>query len=91
MMPGEGMFMKVSTDDFAGKIRMYMGEATVTDDQFNMPGGIGVLKIGNLQKLLDYICMNGYEHHVAFNYSRNTSVFTEACGKYLGWDVYNHE
>lgn len=91
MAVGEGMYMKVSTDDFSGKIKMYMGNATVTDDPMPIPGGIGVIEINNMQKLLEYICYNGFEHHVAVNMSKNADVFKEACEKYLGWNVYLHE
>ena len=91
MAAGEGMYMKVSTDDFSGKVKMYMGDTTVTDDPMPIPGGIGVIEINHMQKLLDYICFNGFEHHVAVNMSRNTGVFKEACEKYLGWNVYLHE
>lgn len=91
MKTGEGMYMKVSTDDFSGKIKMYMGNATVTDDPMFIDGGIGVVEINNMQKLFDYLCFNGFEHHVAFSMSRNMDALKEACEKYLNWNTYIHE
>jgi L-fucose isomerase-like protein len=46
--------------------------------------------IPNLQKLLHYICENGFEHHVAINLSETGPAMQEALGKYLGWEVYYH-
>lgn len=50
-----------------------------------------MVKIANLQKLLAYICENGFEHHTAINLSRYSGVVEEAFTKYLGWDVYHHQ
>ena len=36
-----------------------------TDDPLETFGGAGVVEIPGLQKLLRYICENGFEHHVA--------------------------
>jgi L-fucose isomerase-like protein len=44
-----------------------------------------------LQKLLRYICENGFEHHVAINPTRVAAGVKEALGKYLGWEIYLHE
>ena len=40
---------------------------------------------------MQYICRNGFEHHVAINPTRIALGVREALGKYLGWDVYHHE
>jgi len=53
-------------------------------------GGYGVVKIPNFQKLLTYICENGFEHHVAINPTRTATGVKEALSKYLGWEVYHH-
>jgi L-fucose isomerase-like protein len=84
-------YLRVSTDDFAGKIRAYVGEGELTNDPLNTFGGYGVVKIPNFQKLLRYICENGFEHHVAINPTRVCAGVGEALGKYLGWEVYYHE
>ena len=84
-------YLRVSTDDTAGKIRAYIGEGELTDDPLSTFGGYGVVKIPRFQKLLRYICENGFEHHVAINPTRQANGVREALSKYLGWEVYQHE
>ncbi|MHC1766294.1 MAG: L-fucose/L-arabinose isomerase family protein [Verrucomicrobiia bacterium] len=84
-------YLRVSTDDSAGKMRAYVGEGELTQDPLKTFGGYGVVKIRNFQKLLRYICENGFEHHVAINPTRIAGGVQEALSKYLGWDVYRHE
>ena len=62
-------FCRVSTDDTSGKMRGYVGEGVFTDDPLDTFGGAGVVRIHGLQDLLRYICENGFEHHVAANFS----------------------
>jgi L-fucose isomerase-like protein len=83
-------FLRVSTNDAAGRICAYVGEGEVTDDPLETFGGYGVVRIPNFQKLLTHICENGFEHHVAVNPTRIAAGVKEALGKYLGWDVYFH-
>ncbi|HKI69941.1 MAG TPA: fucose isomerase, partial [Verrucomicrobiae bacterium] len=83
-------YLRVSTDDFAGKVRAYIGEGELTNDPLKTFGGYGVVKIPNFQMLLRYICENGFEHHVAINPTRIANGVQEAFSKYLGWDVYHH-
>jgi L-fucose isomerase-like protein len=90
MRPGPFSFCRVSTDDINGKILAYVGEGELTDDSLNTFGGYGVIRVPKLQKLLHYICENGFEHHVAINLSQTASAIHEALGKYMGWDVYYH-
>jgi L-fucose isomerase-like protein len=89
--PGHMTFAKISTDDRNGKIRAYFGEGEFTDDPVDTPGGIAICHINNLQGLLDYMCQNGFEHHVAMNRTSAGGVLNEALGKYLGWDIYWHK
>jgi L-fucose isomerase-like protein len=84
-------YLRANTDDAAGKIRAYVGDGALTDDPLKTFGGYGVVEIKNFQKLLRYICENGFEHHVAVNPSRIALGVREALSKYLGWDVYLHE
>ena len=84
-------YCRVSTDDLNGRVLAYLGEGELTDDPLKTFGGYGVVRIPNLQKLLRYICENGFEHHVAMNLSQSASAIQEALGKYLGWEVYYHE
>jgi L-fucose isomerase-like protein len=69
----------------------YLGEGELTGDPLQTFGGYGVVKIPNLQKLLAFICENGFEHHVAINSSLNAGVLDEAFTKYMEWDTYYHE
>jgi L-fucose isomerase-like protein len=84
-------YLRASTDDAAGRIRAYIGEGELTKDPLKTFGGYGVCKIPNFQKLLRYICENGFEHHVAVNPTRIAPGVAEALSKYLGWDVYVHQ
>jgi L-fucose isomerase-like protein len=89
--PEKMSFARFSTDDTAGKIRGYLGEGRFTDDPLNTFGGAGVVEIPKMQKLLHYICENGFEHHVAANLSTVAAAVHEAATRYLGWDMYWHE
>jgi len=88
---GPMSFARFSTDDFSGKIRGYVGEGVFTDDPLETFGGAGVVEIPRLQDLLRYICEQGFEHHVAANFSTCASAVHEATTKYLGWDVVFHK
>lgn len=84
-------YCRVSTDDEYGRIRAYMGEAEITDDPVDTFGGYGVVEVPEFQKLLHYICSNGFEHHVAINPSQVVDALYEAFTNYLDWDVYLHD
>jgi L-fucose isomerase-like protein len=88
--PEKMSFARFSTDDTAGRMRGYVGEGRFTEDSLNTFGGAGVVEIPNLQKLLHYICENGFEHHVAANLSTIASAVHEATTRYFGWDMYWH-
>jgi hypothetical protein len=40
--------------------------------------------------LLRYICDNGFEHHVAANFSGVAPIVLEATTRYLNWEMYSH-
>ena len=86
----EFTYTRISTVDWEGKIKAYLGHGVLTRDPLQTFGGYGVFEIPNLQKLLHYICENGFEHHVAVNLSQTADAMHEALGKYLEWDVYYH-
>lgn len=88
--PSRATFCRASTDDVEGQLRVYVGQGTFTSDKLDTFGGYGVMKIDNLQMLLNYICQMGFEHHVAVNLCERADAVTEALGNYLGWDVYRH-
>lgn len=87
---GAMSFARFSTDDTAGKIRGYTGEGKFTDDPLETFGGAGVVEIPGMQRLLRYICENGFEHHVAANFSSVAAAVHEAAARYLGWEMYAH-
>jgi len=68
-----------------------VGEGRFTDDPLITFGGAGVVEIPKMQKLLRYICENGFEHHVAANLSSVSAALHEAATRYLGWEMYWHE
>jgi len=87
---GAMSYARFSTDDFTGKIRGYSGGGRFTDDPLETFGGAGVVEIQSMQRLLHYICENGFEHHVAANFSTVAPMVHEAATRYLGWEMYAH-
>src|SRR5713226_155787 len=87
---GAMSYARFSTIDREGVIRGYVGEGKFTDDALETFGGAGVVEIPEMQKLLRYICENGYEHHVAANFSSVAGALSEAANNYLGWKTYLH-
>jgi L-fucose isomerase-like protein len=87
---GPMSYARFSTDDRTGRIRGYVGTGAFTDDPLETFGGAGVVEIPQMQKLLRYICENGFEHHVAANFSTVAGMLHEAAIRYLGWETYWH-
>jgi L-fucose isomerase-like protein len=88
--PGPFTYCRVSTDDLNGKVASYVGEGRFTEDKLDTFGGYGVIEVPNFQKLLQFICQNGYEHHVAATKSAVAEAIEDALTTYLGWQVYRH-
>jgi L-fucose isomerase-like protein len=89
--PGKMTYFRISTDDTKGIIKSYLGEGEITDDPYGMDGGIAVCEIPNLQKLMNYMCKNGFEHHVGMVRGHVAEILEEAIGNYMGWEMYKHE
>ena len=87
---GTMSFARFSTDDTHGRIRGYTGSGRFTDDPLETFGGAGVVEIPRLQDLLHFICEQGFEHHVAANFSSVAEMVNEAATRYLDWDIYRH-
>ncbi len=87
---GAMSFARYSTDDRRGVVRGYTGAGRFTDDPLETFGGAGVAEIPQLQKLLKYICREGFEHHVAANFSDVSKSIHEAAQRYLGWESHYH-
>ncbi|HSM24429.1 MAG TPA: L-fucose/L-arabinose isomerase family protein [Anaerolineaceae bacterium] len=90
-LAGPITYARVSTDDTYGVIRAYTGEGEITNDPLDTFGNRAVIHTPELQKLLKYICRNGFEHHVAMTKDHVSSIITEATENYLEWEVYSHE
>ena len=88
---GDFTFFRISTDDTKGTIKAYLGTGEITDDPYGMDGCIAVNKVNNLQTLMNYICKNGFEHHVAMVRNDVKDILNEAIEGYLGWNLYVHE
>lgn len=84
-------YCRVSTDDLNGRIRSYVGEGELTQDKVQSFGGYGVVRVPGLQRLMQYVCRNGYEHHVSVNLSQCGPAVADALKTYKGWDVHYHE
>jgi L-fucose isomerase-like protein len=82
-------YARYSTDDRRGIVRGYTGPGRFTDDPLETFGGAGVAEIPHLQKLLKFICREGFEHHVAANFSDVSKSIHEAA-RYLGWESHHH-
>jgi L-fucose isomerase-like protein len=85
-------FARIDTDDRHGRIRAYVGEGVFTNDPLSETSGTwAVVEVSGLQKLLRYICKNGFAHHCAMNASHVAGILAEAFETYLEWDVYYHQ
>jgi L-fucose isomerase-like protein len=87
---GPMTFGRVSTDDSSGEIRVYLGDGHFTNDPLDTFGTRAVVRVPQLQELMQFICLNGFEHHAAMNASHCAGPAAEALSKYLAWDVYLH-
>src|SRR5450432_271404 len=87
---GAMSFARFSTNDRGGTMRGYVGDGTFTNDPLNTFCGAGVVEIPHMQKLLRYICENGFEHHVAANFSSVAPAVHESAVRYLGWKMHWH-
>jgi len=81
---------RITTADTEGRIRAYVGQGELTNDELKTFGNRAVASVPNLQKLMHYVCANGFEHHVVMTQSHSADILTEAFGNYLGWDTYRH-
>ena len=82
---------RITTDDAAGKIRTYVGQGELTNDELKTFGNRAVARVPKLQKLMHHVCREGFEHHVVMNASHTAGILAEAFERYLGWEVYHHE
>jgi L-fucose isomerase-like protein len=81
---------RITTADADGRIRCYVGEGELTNDELKTFGNRAVAKVPRLQKLMHHVCHNGFEHHVVMTQSHSAAILAEAFGNYFQWDVYKH-
>lgn len=91
MKAGPVTLFRLETDDVNGKIKGYVAEGVITDDDIDTFGSYGILKVEGLQSLLDHVTRNGFAHHVALVRDHVAPVIQEAASTYLGWDIYQYE
>lgn len=82
-------YLRISTDEFRGRLRGYIGQGEFTEDPLSTFGGAGVVHVPDLQKVLRFACRNGFEHHVAVSHSSVSKPILEALTTYLQWDMTN--
>ncbi len=87
---GPMTFLRLTTDDVKGKLKAYVGEGEFTAEPIPTKGGTAGCRVAGLQKLMAYICENGFEHHVCFVRGHVAGPLAEALGKYMGIEVYHH-
>lgn len=86
---GPMTFVRFSTDDAKGILKMYVGEGTFEAEPLPTKGGVANCRVPGLQKLLRYLCENGFEHHVCFVRGHVADILEESA-KYLGISCYRH-
>jgi len=87
---GPMSYARVSTFDTEGTVHCYVGDGAFTDDPVSTFGSVAVIAVPDLQFLLQYICRNQFEHHVAIAPGHTADILAEAFETYFGWDVYQH-
>ena len=88
---GAMSYCRVSTGDMTGRISVVCGRGRVHQRFARYLRRRRRGEDPELQELLRYICLNGFEHHVAANFSSVAGVMHEAGTRYLGWDMLWHK
>jgi L-fucose isomerase-like protein len=83
-------FGRITTADPDGCIRTYIGEGELTNDPLDTFGTRAVARIPKLQKLMRFVCGQGFEHHVVMTCSNSAAILHEAFGNYMGWETHWH-
>jgi L-fucose isomerase-like protein len=87
---GPFSYARITTDDRHGAIKAYTGDGWFVDDPLQTFGSRAVVEVPELQKLMRYVCKNGFEHHAAMNASHAGAILAEAFETYFNWEVYHH-
>lgn len=86
---GDMTFVRFTTDDAKGQMKMYVGEGRFEAEKLDTKGGTAGCYVENLQSLMQYICNHGFEHHVCFVRGHVADILEEAA-KYLHISCYYH-
>ncbi len=84
-------FGRLSTDDYTGTVRAYVGQGQLTNDKLETFGNVAVADLPDLQRLMNYICRQGFEHHAVMNLSHSAGVLVDAFENYMGWATHHHQ
>lgn len=87
---GNMTFVRFTTDDTRGILKAYVGEGQFEAKAIPTKGGVANCRVPHLQQLLQYICKNGFEHHVCFVRGHVADILEEALSTYIGIEVYRH-
>lgn len=87
---GDMTFARFTTDDAKGVMKAYVGEGRFEAEPIPTKGGVANCHVEHLQQLMQYICKNGFEHHVCFVRGHVADILEEALGTYMGIEVYRH-
>lgn len=87
---GPFSYARITTDDRNGQIKTYVGDGAFLDDPVETFGSRAVVQVAGLQKLMQYVCRNGFEHHAAMTNTYTASILNEAFTTYFGWETYYH-
>jgi L-fucose isomerase-like protein len=83
--------LKLTTDDKNGKIKAVVSSGKIIEgNDVKIYSPHVVCQIPKLEKLMDYLCKNGFEHHFAMVQADVADEITEALSTYMGWEVYRH-
>jgi L-fucose isomerase-like protein len=81
---------RITTDDVSGKIKAYVAEGILTNDELKTFGNRAVAQVKGLNDLMHHVCRNGFEHHVAITCGHVAGILKEAFETYFGWEVHHH-
>lgn len=90
IQPGEITYLRLSTHDAEGTLRGYTGSGKILPDKVQTFGGCGVVEITEMEKLLEFICLNGFEHHAAIGPGTFSDMLSSTLERYLGWTMHHH-